>query len=177
MLALGTEHARLNKAREDMPLWRRLKDINSFAGRQLSRDLRLTGDSVANLKTTRRSLEEARGFLIGYREQGRPLLLPLVHVKPNRYQPMPSFRSVILQGFGSGFPYGRSRPRAGGRDCHFARNHAEIPTVSRRSQVSKQRPRSKSSPASARLAFRSIRASQIVVVSISSAIPPIIPFL
>jgi hypothetical protein len=72
MLALGTEHARLNKAREDMPLWRRLKDINSFAGRQLSRDLRLTGDSVANLKSTRRSLEEARGFLIGYRDQGRP---------------------------------------------------------------------------------------------------------
>lgn len=66
---LGTEHARLNKAREDTPLWRRLKDINSFASRQLARDLQLTGDSVTSLKDTRRSLEEARGFLIGYRDQ------------------------------------------------------------------------------------------------------------
>lgn len=75
MYELGTEHARLNKAREDMPLWKRLKDINSFAGRQLSRDLRLTGDSVNNLKSTRRSLEEARGFLMGYRDQGEHLQL------------------------------------------------------------------------------------------------------
>lgn len=66
---LGTEHARLNKAKEETPLWRRLRDINSFSSRQLARDLQLTGDSVVNLKDTRRSLEEARGFLMGYRDQ------------------------------------------------------------------------------------------------------------
>ena len=69
MLDLSLEHARLNKAKEDQPLWRRLKDINSFASKQLRRDLQLTGDSVTNLATTRRSLEESRGFLMSYRDQ------------------------------------------------------------------------------------------------------------
>lgn len=70
MFEIGREHSKLNELRETTPLWRRLLDASSFASRQLSRDLQLTGDSVLNLKTTRRSLEEARGFLINYRDQG-----------------------------------------------------------------------------------------------------------
>lgn len=70
MFDLSTEHARLNRAKEDTPLWRRLKDMNSFAAKQLRRDLRLCQDSVVSLSNTRRGLEEARGFLVGYRDQG-----------------------------------------------------------------------------------------------------------
>lgn len=125
MFALGTEHARLNKAREDMPLWRRLKDINSFAGRQLSRDLRLTGDSVDSLKNTRRSLEEARGFLIGYRDQGQSLP-SLFNSEADSF-----YSSLILQGVNDRLSYSRPRPGCGGRSLYPTRYHAEIPTICR----------------------------------------------
>ena len=69
IMDLSLEHARLNKAKEDQPLWRRLKDINTFASKQLRRDLQLTENSVINLAATRRSLEESRGFLLSYRDQ------------------------------------------------------------------------------------------------------------
>jgi hypothetical protein len=70
MIDLSTEHARLHRAKEETPLWRRLKDARSFAANQLRRDLKLCGDSVTSLSATRRGLEEARGFLVGYRDQG-----------------------------------------------------------------------------------------------------------
>lgn len=70
LFTLGSEHARLNKVQEERPFWRKLKEINSYSSRQLSRDLMLTDESVASLQSTRRNLEDARGFLLTYRDHG-----------------------------------------------------------------------------------------------------------
>lgn len=66
----GSEKSRMQKARDDQPFWRRLKDIGSFAGRQLREDIRMTTDTIDTVKELRFNLENTRSFLISYRDQG-----------------------------------------------------------------------------------------------------------
>lgn len=66
----GTEKNRMQKARDDQPFWRRLKDIGSFAGRQLREDIRMTTDTIDTVKELRFNLENTRSFLLSYRDQG-----------------------------------------------------------------------------------------------------------
>lgn len=67
----GSEKTRMQKARDDQPFWRRLKDIGSFAGRQLREDIRMTTDTIDTVKELRFNLENTRSFLLSYRDQGK----------------------------------------------------------------------------------------------------------
>lgn len=65
----GSEKSRMQRARDDQPFWRRLKDIGSFAGRRLREDIRVTTDTIDTVKELRFNLENTRSFLISYRDQ------------------------------------------------------------------------------------------------------------
>lgn len=63
----------MQKARDDQPFWRRLKDIGTFAGRQLREDIRMTTDTIDTVRDLRSNLENTRSFLLAYRDQGKSL--------------------------------------------------------------------------------------------------------
>lgn len=66
----GSEKTRMQKARDNQPFWRRLKDIGTHSGRQLREDIRMTTDTIDTVKELRFNLENTRSFLINYRDQG-----------------------------------------------------------------------------------------------------------
>lgn len=70
-MEFGSEKQRMQKARDDQPFWRRLKDIGTFAGRQLREDIRMTTDTIDTVRDLRSNLENTRSFLLAYRDQGK----------------------------------------------------------------------------------------------------------
>jgi hypothetical protein len=66
----GSEFTMMQRARDDQPFWRRLKDITSTSGRQLRKDIQMTRETIDAVKDLRFNLENTRTFLINYRDHG-----------------------------------------------------------------------------------------------------------
>ncbi|PLW08009.1 hypothetical protein PCANC_24859 [Puccinia coronata f. sp. avenae] len=64
---LHQEHYQLENKKTSKGLWNKLRDLTSFSGHQLNRDLALTSESIKNLKITWFKLEEIRTDLLTYR--------------------------------------------------------------------------------------------------------------
>lgn len=61
------EQKRLQKVRADTPLWRFLLDTQTWAGQQLTRDLRMTSKSVKTVITISMKLEDLRANMVTFR--------------------------------------------------------------------------------------------------------------
>jgi len=64
---LHQEHYQLVTQKTRQGLWTKLRDLTTFSGQQLNRDLSLTSESIKNLKSTWIKLEEIRTDLLTYR--------------------------------------------------------------------------------------------------------------
>ncbi|KAI5481619.1 hypothetical protein MNV49_002845 [Pseudohyphozyma bogoriensis] len=64
--ALAIEYSRVQREKEEIPVWRGLVERNSWKGKQLRRDLELAGGSVEWVKDVRRDLEDTRSGFVEY---------------------------------------------------------------------------------------------------------------
>eukprot|EP01113_Clastostelium_recurvatum_P033302 TRINITY_DN4387_c0_g1_i9.p1 TRINITY_DN4387_c0_g1~~TRINITY_DN4387_c0_g1_i9.p1 ORF type:complete len:499 (-),score=92.98 TRINITY_DN4387_c0_g1_i9:3-1322(-) len=110
---VSTEHMRLQRMRTDKPLWRWLADVNSWKGKQLSRDIMLMEQSIFNLRDIHRRLEESRNHLVKYRDNASEFKASITgwHLADHGLSPADEVKSLnrIMQSFAHTVKEARAR--------------------------------------------------------------------